>query len=272
MKMPLTLTGERVVIAGDWHGDATAARLVIERAAALGIHTILHVGDAGIGPWPGERKSFIKLLDRYLERADSALLITPGNHENWDRLDAAPLDAAGMQVLGARVRALPRGHRFTIHGRAFGSVGGAVSIDADWRVEGRSWWPQELVLPEHVAALGAEPLDVFISHDAPAGVALTSAIRGIPQYLLDRADVVRELLAEAIVNTRPRLAFAGHWHQRCVQSLTLPDGSVTEVHVLSEEHTTGNAVVLDLSDMTVANLLGVWRKAISDPMHGGALR
>ncbi len=40
----------QVVVAGAWHGNTQIARQVIERAAAVGVHTILHVGDLGIGP------------------------------------------------------------------------------------------------------------------------------------------------------------------------------------------------------------------------------
>ena len=263
MHRPLPLAAERVVVAGDWHGDATAARVVIDRAGDLGIRTILHVGDLGIGPWPNERKSFTKLLDRYLDKRDSVLLVTPGNHENWARIDAAPLDPNGMQVLASRVRALPRGFRFEISGRTFGSIGGAVSIDQDRRTEGRSWWAQEMVLPEHVDMLGGDPLDVFISHDVPAGVPLASTITWAPQRLLDQSDTVRNLLALAVDRTRPALAFAGHWHRRCIHDLVRSDGGTTEVHVLSDEHTGGNAVVLDLADLSVSELRKEWSKAAS---------
>jgi hypothetical protein len=118
---------ERVVVAGDWHGNANTARTVIDRAAALGIHTVLHVGDLGIGPWPGDTTTMQRVLDGYLSKQDSVLLLTPGNHENWDRIEAAPTDDEGRQVLADRVLALPRGHRWQIGARTFGSLGGAVA-------------------------------------------------------------------------------------------------------------------------------------------------
>lgn len=258
MHSALPLTGDRVVLAGDWHGDGTAARVVIDRAAELGIRTLVHVGDVGIGPWPGERKSFTKLLDRYLDPHGIAMLINPGNHENWDRIDQAPLDEAGMKVVGRHVRVIRQGGRFSIEGRTFGSLGGAVSVDANRRTQGRTWWAQESLLPHHVERLGDDPLDVLVSHDVPAGVPVTSHMTWIPQDLLDRSEEVRELLASAIERTRPHVAFAGHWHQRVIHDLRHDDGHTTTVHVLDKEHTSGNAVVLDLVDLSVRPLREAW--------------
>ena len=246
---------ERVVVAGDWHGDTTAGRLVIDRAAELGIHTILHVGDLGVGPWPGETKTTQGILGRHLDKRGSVLLLTPGNHENWDRIDAARVDDDGRSVLANRVLSLPRGDRWTIAGRTFGSLGGAVSVDTYRRTPGRTWWPQELVTEAHVDALGNDPLDVLITHDVPAGVPVV--VHGEwPSDLVAASDHVRDLLAAAVTRTRPELVFCGHWHHR----VTHPLSERTTVHVLSEEHSHGNSVVLDLDTMTVEPLQQVWMR------------
>lgn len=250
---------ERVLVAGDWHGIVPVH--VLEKAADLGIAVVAHVGDLGIGPWPGERKSVLHVLDRVLTRLDLVLLLTPGNHENWDRLEEAKRDAEGRWILGrtGRVRGLPRGHRWTMGGRAFGSLGGAVSIDQDRRTPGRTWWPQEEVLPEHVDALGDDRLDILITHEVPAGVPVVSTL-DVPAVLAERADAGRGLIRDAVERTCPEVVFSGHWHQRVTHDLARRAGGVTRVEVLSEECTPGNAAVLDLIDLSVWQLGDVWRR------------
>lgn len=250
---------ERVFAVGDWHGVVPIH--VMEKAADIGIRIALHVGDLGIGPWPGERKSVLHVLDRVLTRLDLVLLASPGNHENWDRLEGAKRDEYGRWILGrtGRVRGLPRGYRWTMGGRAFGSLGGAVSIDQDRRTAGRTWWPQEEVLPEHVDALGDDPLDVLITHEVPAGVPVVSTL-DVPMTLAERADVGRGLIRDAVERTRPAVAICGHWHQRVTHDLRRSNGGITRVEVLSEEHTAGNAVVLDLDDLSVRPLGELWRE------------
>jgi len=43
------------MVAGDWHGETGWAKQVLERAGKLGVTKLLHVGDLGIGPFPGDR-------------------------------------------------------------------------------------------------------------------------------------------------------------------------------------------------------------------------
>jgi hypothetical protein len=42
--------------------------------------------------------------------------------------------------------------------------------------------------------------------------------------------------------------------------LIRPDGAVTVVKVLSEEHTAGNAVAIELDDLSVTPLPTLWRR------------
>lgn len=67
--------GGRIVVAGDWHGDTAWAMHVIEQAAALGMDTILHVGDLGVlGPGDVGSSFTFKLqgqLDKHGRRAAS---------------------------------------------------------------------------------------------------------------------------------------------------------------------------------------------------------
>ncbi len=252
MTAALQLTGERVVVAGDWHGVRTAGIDVITSAASAGARVVLHVGDLNV-PAAGTAPSIVKSFNQACTRTGTVLLVTPGNHDNWDRIESSPLDESGFHVLARHVRALPRGARFEIAGRRFGALGGAISVHTR-RVPGETWWPQERITEEHVRLLGTAPLDVILTHDAPAGIPLTSRLNP-PAELVAEADELRARLLRAVQATRPRLAFCGHWHTRRIHELHTDDETITTVHVLNREHTVGNAVVLDLPTMTVAPLL-----------------
>jgi Icc-related predicted phosphoesterase len=254
-----------VVVFGDVHGDLTALRTLAEHTAELGLRLLVSVGDLGIGPWgsaPVDR--FLKRADQLLEQLDLYLLLTPGNHENHSTIDRALADrrdGLGFGALGhhGRVRVSPRGHRFAVGRRAFGSLGGAVSVDRGFRTPGRSWWPQEVITEAHVAALGDAPLDVLITHDAPAGTPLQPRLQ-VGIGLAADALEGRRLITQAVEQTRPQVLFCGHWHHRLTHDLPRHDGGVTRVEVLSEEHTVGNSVVLDLDDLAVVPLPVLWRR------------
>lgn len=246
-----------VVVLGDTHGDGGAVRSAVELATGADIRVLLSVGDFGIGPWPGEKKSFTDVVDRWLVAHDAYLLVTPGNHENYDRLDAAQRDEAGMIVLGERLRVLPRGYRWTLGGVRFGSLGGAVSVDKMYRSEGKTWWPQERITQADVDALGDEPLDLLITHEVPQGVPVVGQLEVDP-YIASEADEGRQRLLEAVNRTSPTLVFSGHWHQRVTHDLRRADGGTTRCEVLPQEGQVDNAVVLDLSglDAPVVELRG----------------
>lgn len=122
------LPDERVVLAGDWHGNMRWAREAIPAAARTGASTILHVGDFGF--WPGnEGAYFLRAVDhwaRQVQRPKGApgierILVTLGNHEDYDGLDRARDEAGAGPGVAVRVSevvwALPRPFAFTFGGR-----------------------------------------------------------------------------------------------------------------------------------------------------------
>ncbi len=259
---------------GDIHGDVVALRALADRAIdGMGLtRVVVSVGDFGLGPWGGRPvDKILKRADDLLERLGAYLLLTPGNHDNWDTIDRAVTfdrDAQGFEVLGqhGRVRVSPRGHRFDVGGRRFGSLGGAVSVDrgpgvtpaASASIVGKSWWPQEAPTTADLDVLRSESLDVLITHDAPAGIPLTSQ-GDWEAALIEKATLVQDLLREAVERTTPQLVVCGHWHQRVSATVTRRDGGMSRVEVLGEEHTPGNSVMLNLDDLTVESLPERWR-------------
>jgi Calcineurin-like phosphoesterase len=185
-RTPLAAGPERILVAGDWHGDTRWAQRVIRESGELLAgqehRVILHCGDFGI--WPGEAgREYIFRVSAALDQAGATLLFVDGNHEDHDRLNGelerAPLMAwgtgapipigSGSRAIGAVISWLPRGHRWQWHGRTWAAAGGGVSLDRVIRREGRDWWPQEEISDEQEAAIIAGGhADVLVSHDRPS--------------------------------------------------------------------------------------------------------
>ena len=78
------------------------------------------------------------------------VLFIDGNHENFDYLNSYPIvkwNGGKVHFVEDNIIHLMRGQVFDIYGTTFFTFGGAYSTDRNYRVEGVSWWPQEI--PTH---------------------------------------------------------------------------------------------------------------------------
>lgn len=175
------MSGRTVRFIGDVHGDPKA----YERAAA-GVERSIQVGDFGIGftrmPILGPGHRFIR-----------------GNHDC-------------LSLCRERPDWIPDG---TIEdGMMF--VGGATSIDAQWRTPGVSWWPDEqLSMPElhrMVELYRRHRPQVMVTHECPSSVAHELFLRHYKLAIEDRSNT-REAFEVMLEITRPRLWIFGHWHE-----------------------------------------------------------
>lgn len=247
----------RVVAAGDWHGNTPWALHVIAVAAGLlkdePVKLLLHCGDFGI--WPGVRgRDYLFQVSAALDQAGARLWFVDGNHEDHDMLaglgrrDGLPVPAGpGVAGLEARVFWLPRGHRWTWHGRTWLACGGGVSLDRAVRTEGENWWPAEEITGEQEQAVtAAGRADVMLTHDCPAGV--THIFPGRPAWW-DEADVTRsqaheERLQRIVDAVQPRHIIHGHLHRVYGRTCDFGYGPV-RVTGLGADGAPGNYVLLD---------------------------
>lgn len=239
----------RILVAGDWHGNADWAVKVIGRAAKLLDDTepeplILHLGDFGVWPGPGGAA--------YLNRVGGAcfaygvrLLFIDGNHEDFTQLE--DLRIHDDQI----VNWVPRGHRWNWHDRQWLALGGGVSLDRASRTEGLSWWPEEEITPEQAAKVIVDGgVDVMVTHDCPSGVRHT--FPPTPSFWdardLARSDAHRERLQRVVDAVQPSHLLHGHLHIGYQRMTDFGYGPV-QVTGLNRDGEKHNYAVLDVKTM-----------------------
>lgn len=253
----------RFAVAGDWHGDLSIARAVIRTLKSEDIHLLLHVGDLAVR-WPGPKKGrFDKRLGQLLDDADIEFLFIDGNHDNHKELrELSPLPD-GTKRLSDQIRYLPRGAVIERQGIRIGGLGGAYSVDRRWRTEGKDLWAdlEEPTPGEAERLMASAPVDVLLTHDAPASV---QGLEGftLPPEIASAAERTRGLLQRTVEVLQPALLFSGHWHQRRSQELLWGDGTVTAAHVLAHEGSWGgNAVLVQWAEDGTSEVMPLWLKS-----------
>lgn len=101
-------------------------------------------GDMGI-VWDGSRTD--KYWQEWFEAKPYTTLFVDGNHENHPLLNSYLVEewkGGKIHKIKPHVYHLIRGQVYDIDGVKVFSMGGASSHDKEYRVEGISWWPEEL--------------------------------------------------------------------------------------------------------------------------------
>lgn len=223
---------DKIIFSGDWHGSATQSRNAVRFAAEKGAKVILQVGDFGI--WEDDHR-FIRRTNLYLTENDMVLYFVDGNHENFDKLYAIPLEEDGTRKIADRIFHLPRGFRWAWGGVSFMGLGGAASIDKFSRRKGESWWEEELLTEDDVQnAIAGGPVDVMITHDSPASapnpicddpIGQAGAATYFGGEALEICTEHRKTLQRVTDAVTPRVLIHGHYHRLMEGDYRHADGS-----------------------------------------------
>ena len=255
------LNPERLLIFGDVHGHLHEVRRALDAAQEQGIYVVVQVGDFGV--WQGRAgDAFLESVALELQQRDMWLLFVDGNHENFDRLYSFPIDPTdGTRPLRPRLAHLPRGLRWEWRGVRFTALGGAHSVDRQWRTADVDWWPEEWVLDSDLELVreGGQT-DVLFMHDSPSGAPnavcddpFNPGNKIFPKDDLDEAALHRRRLAYAVDAVEPLWIFHGHYHKRMSGTYT-PAGASRPCNVigLDEGGTQQDydfMIVVDLSEL-----------------------
>jgi len=267
----------KFIIAGDWHGDCNAqsaasnpspkyARtkkassiVAIDNAVKYGAEFIIQVGDFGL--WPGWfGMVYLDRMNAALIEANVRVIWLDGNHEDFDQLDRLKQyglkNQRGQFFLRSNILYSPRGTAWVMDNKRFMTVGGAYSIDKEWRKAGESWWPQETLTDNEVLGIvnnarsrrerGKPEVDYLFTHDCHPYTPFKHRLKNDPESNIHR-DKIKEI-ADAV---RPKMWWHGHMHEKYVWELPhgVPfdpvEGPVTKVFGLADGREKESWGVLD---------------------------
>lgn len=137
-----------VYVTGDIHGGVDMQKL---RDWDLGDSLtsddyLIVAGDFGF-PWDFSAEECADIA--WLESRPYTVLFVDGNHERFDHWAERPMELwyGGLtQRLSdtSPIRRLTRGEVFELDDSTIYTMGGATSVDKEYRIPYSSWWPQEL--------------------------------------------------------------------------------------------------------------------------------
>lgn len=115
----------------------------------------------------------------WLNKKPCTTLFVDGNHENHNLLNQmqpVPWNGGFVHQIRPKVLHLMRGQVFNIDGTTFFTMGGADSIDKQYRVPYKSWWPEEMPSDEEYATAIKNleksnfAVDYILTHTAPTSI------------------------------------------------------------------------------------------------------
>ena len=151
----------------------------------------------------------------WLNDKNYTTLFIDGNHENHPLLNSYPEEiwnGGKVNKIRDSVLHLMRGQIFTIDSRTFFTMGGAASVDKDWRTPGKSWWTEEMPNKEEYTEaiqnlrLFNHQVDYIITHTAPTSI----VNQLIPE--IKPPDQLTNFLEAIKIGTKYKHWYFGHFH------------------------------------------------------------
>jgi hypothetical protein len=220
----------KILVAGDTHGNTRWTNTLVGHAVDQQAEIMVVVGDFGLWDHGFEGMEFLDSVNVTLRNHNRMLIWTDGNHENHDRLEwyrlRNPRSTKGLVYIRSNILYSPRGNAWTWDKKRFMTVGGAVSIDKDWRLQAERtrygartlWWPgEQLTDPEADGIVKAtesptwKPVDYLFTHDCLTNAPFKYRLKEDPESQAHRQKMDRVVKA-----IRPRWMFHGHMHERYV--------------------------------------------------------
>ncbi len=207
-----------IYITGDTHGLIDFDKLYIfakSHSELTKADYVIVAGDFG-AVWSAD--TLADDLRRYTELPFTTLFVD-GNHENFDLLNAYPVETwkgGKVHKITHDIIHLMRGQMFTIDGKTIFTFGGATSVDKFMRIEGESWWPQELPsyaeLDEGIANLKRRggKVDFIVTHSCSERALAYPAIRNLAREKATCPEI--GMLSYIEENVDFKHWYFGHFH------------------------------------------------------------
>lgn len=249
MSFPLTAT--KIAFAGDWHGQYTYMRRACYWAHKKGAEVIVQVGDFGF--W--KDSAAYDILNAQLEEWGMYLLFIDGNHENFPLLYNTPLNNDGVRPIRDRIIHLPRGFRWSWYIYTFTALGGAHSIDKDYRFDGVDWFKEEdITVDDMKKTVDGGPTDFLITHDSPysANTPLDPAFAAqFSDQQVHECDLSRWMLEKVCQGITPTWIVHGHYHVDYEAETKWNNGGTCKITGLNCDGSAfdRNMIIVDLTEL-----------------------
>jgi len=241
---------------------------VFKYAKEIDIDLIIQLGDLGF--WEHSRNGHW-----FLTKINNASLDTgipfywiDGNHENhtllrkkygrniFDHPDKQFLNGefyhSELWYIRRNVFYMPRGSIHSLCGYNFMAFGGSYSVDKASRLEGSSWWPEEMPTIqeldkaiENYDNFNGE-IDILLSHDTAYEADMYKLLSySAHTRIIPNAESVRKTISNLVYKTRPSFLFHGHYHVNCNYDIYC-SGKETKCYSLAADGNTFQESVMQI--------------------------
>ena len=230
----------RVLFAGDTHGYTSHVINLIDTAKREECDRIFVLGDFGYWEHMREGVEFLDKVSAHAIKAHVSVYFLDGNHDKTSLLlkkYSGQINGEGFLTVRGRLFYAKRGHRWVWDGVSFIALGGAYSVDKEWRLDneraskrpaGTLWFPEEEMTDEDMAAIlraqAGRKVDVMLAHDKPLESAPSFNRKGFEDCAPNQLRLQR-----AINELRPDLFLHGHLHFRYMDIIGSPSCEGTMV-------------------------------------------
>lgn len=258
----------KIMLAGDSHGDTMYLRQLLHRCEDQGLDLLFVLGDFGYWEHTAEGVHFLDRLDFWAARHDTPIYFLDGNHDKTSLLlekygnDVGP---DGFLEVRNWISYAPRGLRWEWSGKKFIALGGAYSVDKDWRLdlERKRGKPESLWFPEEEMS-DVDMADILAADDSLVHIMLAHDKPRASQPMWNRKDLPgcihnQQRLQRAAVTLQPELFVHGHLHYRYTDHIQVGDMDYCRVEGLDCNRDTDHGgdgpwmvedtyLILDLTD------------------------
>jgi predicted phosphodiesterase len=187
----------KIVVCGDIHGNFNQLNTFINKNR--GIELILQCGDFGY--WPKEPAYRLENI----KNQNTKICWCDGNHEDFSELSRFD----DVTEIVPNIFYMPRGSILELPDkRKVLFIGGALSIDRQWRILGHSYFNEETITQRDIMNLPDENIDIVVSHTAPNEFKVFDYHRDDFGF----NDPSRDALSYVLNKYKPKLWFNGHMH------------------------------------------------------------
>jgi len=248
------------MLLGDTHGNTGfVLNKVIPAAKAAGVQWIYQVGDFGYWEHTDEGVQYLDEVQEGLVLAGLNLVFIAGNHDKVSLISKRYPKVDDFYIVRSSIWFAPNGTQWEFEGTSFVALGGAYSVDKDWRLKVEAerainlaagnayyalgdypdhyvaerahaetaeslWFPEEEMtdddLDRILLDLRDTKVDVILAHDKPLSSNPMIKLLPIPE-----CQPNQRRLQKAVNTLQPKLFVHGHLHCRYTDTIRSGDNN-----------------------------------------------